>query len=149
MQSSGNFDLTALVAHIKQWARALGFQQTGIADCDLSAAEPRLLAWLERGWHGEMDYMARHGTIRSRPAELLPGTLRVISARMDYLPVDARAIAEVLEEPDRACIARYALGRDYHKVLRGRLQQLADRITGAVGAFQYRVFTDTAPVMEV
>ena len=149
MQSSGNIDLTALVAHIKQWARALGFQQTGIADCDLSAAEPRLLAWLERGWHGEMDYMARHGTIRSRPAELLPGTLRVISARMDYLPVDARAIAEVLEEPDRACIARYALGRDYHKVLRGRLQQLADRITGAVGTFQYRVFTDTAPVMEV
>ncbi len=142
-------DLPKLAQEIKQWARELGFQQTGIADCDLSAAEPRLFAWLEKGWHGDMDYMARHGTARTRPDALVPGTLRVISARMDYLPEDARAMEEVLAEPHRAAIARYALGRDYHKVLRNRLQQLADRITAAVGEFQYRVFTDTAPVMEV
>ena len=144
-----SIDLPALTHDIKQWARELGFQQTGIADCDLSAAEPRLLAWLEKGWHGDMDYMARHGTARSRPPTLVPGTLRVISARMDYLPQDARAVEAVLAEPDRAAIARYALGRDYHKVLRNRLQQLADRITAAIGEFQYRVFTDSAPVMEV
>ena len=149
MEISGDNDLDALAHNIKQWARELGFQQTGIADCDLSAAEPRLLAWLEKGWHGDMDYMARHGTARSRPPALVPGTLRVISARMDYLPGGARKIEEVLGEPDRAAIARYALGRDYHKVLRSRLQQLADRITTAVGEFQYRVFTDSAPVMEV
>ncbi len=142
-------DLSTLARDIKQWAREHGFQQTGIADCDLSAAEPRLLAWLEKGWHGDMDYMARHGTARSRPPALVPGTLRVISARMDYLPEDARAMEDVLAEPARAAIARYALGRDYHKVLRNRLQQLADRITAAVGEFQYRVFTDSAPVMEV
>ncbi len=142
-------NLVALAANIKQWARELGFQQAGIADCDLSAAEPRLLAWLEKGWHGDMDYMARHGTARSRPPALVPGTLRVISARMDYLPEGARDMAAVLVEPQRAAIARYALGRDYHKVLRSRLQQLADRITAAIGDFQYRVFTDSAPVMEV
>jgi len=151
MQSlnTGKVDLAALACDVKLWARELGFQQTGIADCDLSAAEPRLLEWLEKGWHGDMDYMAHHGTARSRPHTLLPGTLRVISARMDYLPDGARAVEEVLAEPDRACIARYALGRDYHKVLRNRLQQLSDRITAAVGEFQYRVFTDSAPVMEV
>ena len=152
METLGNSrkaDLATLARDLKRWARELGFQQTGIADCDLSAAEPRLLAWLEKGWHGDMDYMARHGTARSRPHMLQPGTLRVISARMDYLPDGARAIEDVLSEPDRACIARYALGRDYHKVLRGRLQQLAHRITAAAGEFQYRVFTDTAPVMEV
>jgi len=149
MQSLTTIDLPALAHDIKQWGRELGFQQAGIADCDLSAAEPRLLAWLEKGWHGDMDYMARHGTARSRPDVLQPGTLRVISVRMDYLPDGARGVEEVLAEPDRACVARYALGRDYHKVLRRRLQQLADRITGAVGEFQYRVFTDTAPVMEV
>jgi len=142
-------DLATLARDIKQWARELGFQQAGIADCDLSAAEPRLLAWLEKGWHGDMDYMARHGTARSRPPALVPGTLRVISARMDYMPVEARVMEDVLAEPERAAIARYALGRDYHKVLRGRLQQLAERITAAVGEFQYRVFTDSAPVMEV
>lgn len=144
-----NVDLAALARDIKQWARELGFQQAGIADCDLSAAEPRLLAWLAKGWHGDMDYMARHGTARSRPRELVPGTLRVISARMDYLPQGARKIEDVLAEPERAAIARYALGRDYHKVLRSRLQRLADRITAAIGNFQYRVFTDSAPVMEV
>jgi len=149
MENSNHIDLPALARDIKQWARELGFQQAGIADCDLSAAEPRLLAWLEKGWHGDMDYMARHGTARSRPAALQPGTLRVICARMDYLPDGARAAEDALVEPDRAYIARYALGRDYHKVLRHRLQQLADRIAAVVGEFQYRVFTDSAPVMEV
>ncbi len=149
MRSSDTVDLAALARDIKRWARELGFQQAGIADCDLSAAEPRLLAWLEKGWHGDMDYMARHGTARSRPGVLQSGTLRVISARMDYLPEGARAVEEVLNEPERACIARYALGRDYHKVLRGRLQQLAAQIAAVVGEFQYRVFTDSAPVMEV
>ena len=149
MSSLATADLATLARDIKRWASDLGFQQAGIADCDLSAAEPRLLAWLEKGWHGDMDYMARHGTARSRPDALQPDTLTVISARMDYLPENARAVEDVLAEPDRACIARYALGRDYHKVLRNRLQQLADRITAAVGEFQYRVFTDSAPVMEV
>ena len=134
---------------IKLWARELGFQQAGIADCGLSAAEPRLLAWLEKVWHGDMDYMARHGTNRSRPAALLPGTLRVICARMDYMPGDIWPITEVLEQPQRAAVARYALGRDYHKVLRNRLQALAGRIRKVVGDIQYRVFTDSAPVMEV
>ena len=150
MQSSADF--IPLARDIKRWARELGFQQAGIADCDLSVVEPRLLAWLEKGWHGDMDYMARHGTARSRPAALTPGTLRVISARMDYLPHSprgARKMEDVLAEPDRAAIARYAVGRDYHKVLRSRLQKLADRITTVVGPFQYRVFTDSAPVLEV
>jgi epoxyqueuosine reductase len=149
MQSSAKTELAALARNIKHWARELGFQQAGIADCDLSAAEPRLLAWLDKGWHGDMDYMARHGTARSQPQVMQPGTLTVISARMDYLPEGARAVEAVLAEPERAAIARYALGRDYHKVLRSRLQRLADRISAAAGEFQYRVFTDSAPVMEV
>ena len=149
MNRLADIDFAQLARDIKQWARELGFQQAGIADCDLSAAERRLLEWLAKGWHGDMDYMARHGTARSRPAALQPGTITVISARMDYLPADARAIQDVLAEPERAAIARYALGRDYHKVLRNRLQQLAHRITAAVGEFNYRVFTDSAPVLEV
>ncbi len=149
METSGQVNFAALARDIKQWSRELGFQQAGIADCDLSAAEPRLLAWLEKGWHGDMDYMARHGTARTRPSVLQPGTLTVISARMDYLPAGARAMRDVLQAPERAAVARYALGRDYHKVLRARLQRLADRISEAVGEFHYRVFTDSAPVMEV
>jgi epoxyqueuosine reductase len=142
-------DVADLVGNIRRWGAELGFQQVGIADCDLSHAEPRLLAWLERGWHGDMDYMARHGVKRARPAELVPGTLRVISARMNYLPPQARASSEVLDAPERAYLSRYALGRDYHKVMRRRLQQLADRISAEVGPFRYRAFTDSAPVMEV
>jgi epoxyqueuosine reductase len=134
----------ALAAGIKQWGRALGFQAVGIADCDLSAAEPRLLEWLARGWHGEMEYMARHGVRRARPAELVPGTLRVISCRMDYLQPCAGGA-----DPARAVIARYARGRDYHKLLRARLQALCERIGAAVGDFGHRVFCDSAPVMEV
>ncbi|HEY9447359.1 MAG TPA: tRNA epoxyqueuosine(34) reductase QueG [Burkholderiales bacterium] len=142
-------DYAALVRSIKSWGLELGFQQVGIADCDLSAAEARLLDWLAKGWHGEMDYMARHGAKRSRPEALVPGTLRIIAVRLDYLPGDALAPGPVLGTPERAYVARYALGRDYHKVLRRRLQQLADRITAAVGHFSYRAFTDSAPVMEV
>ncbi len=137
-------DGAALAGEIKQWGRALGFQAVGIADCDLAAAEPRLLEWLARGWHGEMEYMARHGARRARPAELVPGTLRVISCRMDYGPA-----RETADDPTRALIARYARGRDYHKVLRNRLQALCDRIAARVGPFGHRVFCDSAPVMEV
>src|SRR5687767_7652382 len=136
----------SLSASIKQWGRELGFQGVGIADADLSSAEPRLLEWLARGWHGEMEYMARHGALRARPVELKPGTLRVISCRMDYLNDEPQGI-EVA--PEKANIARYARGRDYHKVLRDRLQKLCDRIRAEVGEFGYRVFTDSAPVMEV
>lgn len=148
MTTARSIDTTQLAADVKTWGRALGFQQVGIADIDLAHAEARLLEWLERGFHGSMNYMARHGVRRARPAELVPGTVRVISARMDYLP-RARDAHEVLADAGRAFIARYALGRDYHKVLRARLQRLADRIADAVGPFGHRVFTDSAPVMEV
>ena len=141
-------DLASLAATIKAWGRDLGFQAVGIADVDLGAAEPRLLEWLAAGRHGELDYMARHGAKRARPAELVPGTTRVISARMDYLPTAAPS-ERVLAEGERAFVSRYALGRDYHKVLRSRLQRLADRIAAEIGEFGYRVFTDSAPVMEV
>ena len=138
-------DYAARAERIRQWGRELGFQAVGIADGDLSAAEPRLMEWLAAGRHGEMEYMARHGTLRSRPAELKPGTLRVISCRMNY-GVGEDELPEVSE---RAYIARYARGRDYHKVLRDRLQKLCERIGAEVGEFGYRVFTDSAPVMEV
>jgi epoxyqueuosine reductase len=149
MKNAAAMDRSALARDIKRWAGELGFQQAGIADCDLSTAERHLLEWLDKGWHGDMDYMARHGAARARPAVLTPGTVSVISASMNYLPQDARTMEDVLQEPHRAAIARYATGRDYHKVLRARLQQLADRIADAVGPFRYRVFTDSAPVMEV
>jgi epoxyqueuosine reductase len=139
-------DYTALAEQIRSWGLELGFQAVGIADADASAAEPRLLEWLARGWHGEMEYMARHGALRARPAELRPGTLRVISCRMDYLHDVPQGIDA---DPERAYIARYARGRDYHKVLRARLQALCERIEAEVGAFGYRAFTDSAPVMEV
>jgi len=149
VSSASGIDYAALARDIKSWGTEFGFQQVGITDCDLSAAEPGLLEWLARGRHGDMDYMARHGTKRSRPGELVPGTLRVIAVRMDYVASEAHAPEHVMETPQLAYIARYALGRDYHKVLRRRLQQLADRITSVAGAFNYRAFTDSAPVMEV
>lgn len=121
----------------------------GISDTDLSAAEVRLQEWLALGLHGELDYMANHGTKRSRPAELVPGTLRVISLRMNYVPPNARDSWQVMEEGGRAFISRYALGRDYHKLLRARLAKLAERIRAAVAVFEGRVFTDSAPVLEV
>lgn len=141
-------DTQALARDIKAWAVELGFQQAGIADPELGADEARLLAWLDAGRHGEMDYMRRHGVKRSRAALLHPGTLRVISVRLDYLPRDAAPAMDVLQEPTLAYVSRYALGRDYHKLMRKRLQNLADKIEEAVGDFSYRVFTDSAPVLE-
>jgi len=142
-------DWSTLAEDIRQWGLALGFAEIGIADTELSEEEVHLMRWLDAGRHGAMDYMARHGTRRSRPAELIPGTVRVISARLDYWPEHARDAHDVLADPTRAYVARYAMGRDYHKVLRGKLQSLADRIRERVGEFGYRVFTDSAPVMEV
>lgn len=139
--------LKSLATRIKAWAQALGFDEAGISGVDLADAEPGLAAWLEAGCHGQMDYMYKHGTKRSRPAELVPGTQRVISVRMSYLPA-AEAAQEVLDDPALAYVSRYALGRDYHKVLRGRLQKLADRIA-EYAPHGYRVFVDSAPVMEV
>jgi epoxyqueuosine reductase len=147
--SHADRDWVALAARIRRWGRELGFQEVGIAGTHLGSEEARLLAWLAAGRHGTMHYMARHGSIRARPAELVPGTLRVITVRMNYLPPAARAGDAVLADPAKAFIARYALGRDYHKVLRAQLQKLADRIGGEVGAFGYRAFTDSAPVQEV
>lgn len=136
------------------WAATLGFSQIGVAGVDLGDAGEQLSAWLAAGAHGEMHYMAAHGSKRWRPAELVPGTLRVITARMDYLPRDAppqwqAAEWQRLQSPEQAVVSVYARGRDYHKVLRQRLQALADRIQQAIGPFGHRVFTDSAPVMEV
>ncbi len=134
---------------VKRWGSELGFDSVAIAGTELEAEEARLMEWLGRGWHGEMDYMARHGARRARPAELVPGTLSVITARLNYTPTGARDPLEVLEDPSLAYVSRYALGRDYHKVMRGKLQDLAERMTAELGEFSFRVFTDSAPVMEV
>lgn len=144
-------DFVALAVAIKAWARELGFQDIRIADAtaDMSQVEANLHEWLSQGHHGEMDYMAKHGIRRTRPAELVPNTLRVISIRMNNTPPTAKNSWEVLRSGVGAFISRYALGRDYHKVLRARLQKLADKITVEVGPFNYRVFADSAPVMEV
>ena len=141
-------DLTSLAAAIREWGRYLGFQQVGITDTGLAQARERLAVWLARSYHGEMDYMARHGEKRGRPEALVPGTCRVISARMDYLPDPGEDLLALTRDPARAFVSRYALGRDYHKVLRRRLQRLADRIGDTVGPFGYRVFVDSAPVLE-
>ena len=159
-----------LVPQMREWARELGFSQIGVAGVDLSSAEPGLSAWLARGFHGDMHYMAAHGLKRARPAELVPGTVSVITARMNYLPrglqagadgnADADADADAvgqgwqafelgrLARPQEGVVSVYARGRDYHKVLRARLQKLSDRIAGAIGPFGHRVFTDSAPVLE-
>ena len=145
--SSESLDLLTLTASIRDWAAELGFQQLGITDIDLSEDAERLDAYLAAGYHGEMAYMASHGSMRSRPDELVPGTLRVISVRMDYLPHDTQ-MAQVLAEPEKAYISRYALGRDYHKLIRKRLQKLAEKITEVTGPFGHRAFVDSAPVLE-
>lgn len=147
-------DFSALALAIKAWGRELGFADIGIADADLSQCEAGLQAWLDAGHHGDMDYMAAHGMKRARPAELVPGTIRVITARMNYLPAETGPGWRDQEtrraaDPRQAIVSIYARGRDYHKVLRARLQQLADRIRREIGDFGYRVFTDSAPVMEV
>jgi epoxyqueuosine reductase len=141
------------VADIGLWARELGFSQIGVAGVDLSSAEAGLAAWLSNGFHGGMDYMQTHGMKRARPAELVPGTASVITARMDYLPAATpegwQAIEfERLERPAEGIVSLYARGRDYHKVLRARLQKLSERIAARVGPFGHRVFTDSAPVLE-
>ncbi len=137
-----------LLTRIREWAGELGFQQIGVSGIDLHEAEAHLNTWLTRGWHGTMAYMARHGVRRSRPAELLPGTISVISARLNYQTDRSRSSAEVLADPERAFVARYALGRDYHRLIRGRLRQLAARIEAETGALVWRPFTDSAPVLE-
>jgi len=141
-------DLQPLAEDIKRWSGELGFQHTGIADVELGEDEAHLRDWLAKGQHGEMEYMARHGDRRSRPAELRPGTVRVISVRMDYGTGEDAAAWETLGDGSRAYVARYALGRDYHKLMRSRLQKLADRIGAQADEFGYRVFVDSAPVLE-
>ncbi len=140
--------LDTLAADIPHWARELGFAQAGIARLDLSRDEAHFLDWLERGFHGEMHYMQRHGTRRTRPGDLLPGTVSCISVRMDYWPAQAQDAQSVLAQPLLGYVSRYALGRDYHKLMRQRLQRLADRIRQVVGPFGHRVFSDSAPVLE-
>ncbi|MEW6729413.1 MAG: tRNA epoxyqueuosine(34) reductase QueG [Pseudomonadota bacterium] len=143
-----SLDPGGLVAQIKAWGQELGFQQVGIASTDLSAHEAGFVRWLDAGMHGEMDYMARHGLKRLRPAMLVPGTRSVISVRMDYMPEALAEAPHVLNDGRLGYVSRYALGRDYHKVLRARLQRLAERIEAAIGPFGHRVFVDSAPVYE-
>ncbi len=141
-------DYRDLAGQIRTWASELGFRRIAITDTELGETEQRLFEWLDEGRHGEMHWMARHGTKRTRPAELEPGTIRVISAAMDYWPGDAEPARTVLRDPERGYVSRYAVGRDYHKLIRARLQKLAERMREAVGEFGFRVFTDSAPVME-
>ncbi len=139
----------AVLAHLlKQQARLLGFNQVGIAHTDLSRDEALLDAWLASGYHGEMHYLERHGKKRSHPDLLVPGTLSVVSVALDYLPPEARKMTEVLADPNSGYVARYALGRDYHKVMRGKLRALARHAETVLGPFGYRVFSDSAPVLE-
>ena len=150
---TSDFDAAQLVTQIQAWGQELPLSQIGVAGIDLSAAEPGLSAWLAAGFHGEMDYMVRHGMKRARPAELVPGTVSVITARLDYLPQhtpeDWQALElQRLQRPGEAIVSLYARGRDYHKVLRNRLQKLAERIEAAIGPRGHRVFTDSAPVLE-
>lgn len=139
---------------IKNWGLALGFSQIGITDTNLQAAESEHQAWIEKGFHGDMDYMAKHGTKRTRPDELVPNTQRIISARLDYQPPQAANSDTILQDSSKAFISRYALGRDYHKVMRNKLQKLCEKIQSElahyqIDAFEYRAFTDSAPVLEV
>ena len=149
MQLLNDNDYTSLTADIKRWGRELGFAEIGITDTDLSSAEVEHQAWINKGFHGDMDYMAKHGVKRTRPADLVPNTVRVISARLDYLPPAAKESWGVIQDGEKAFISRYALGRDYHKVMRQKLQKLCDKIASNIEDFQYRVFTDSAPVLEV
>ncbi len=136
------------MADLHRWARELGFTGLGVANIDLSSDEALFFEWLQAGFEGEMHYMSRHGRKRTRPELLIPGTVSCVSVRMDYWPGEAADAAAVLAEPTAGYVSRYALGRDYHKVMRSRLQSLCDRLSGAVGSFGYRVFTDSAPVLE-
>ena len=146
--NSDNIDYSQLLEQITVWAKELGFQQLGVSDIDLSKHEKHLNDWLEAGFHGEMDYMHKHGSKRSHPEELVDHTCRVISVRMDYMPPDCELSDSVLADSSLGFISRYALGRDYHKVMRKRLQKLSERISHTIGDFGYRVFVDSAPVLE-
>ena len=141
-------DMQALRDELSRFAQELGFSALGVADIVLDEDEVHLRRWLEEGRHGSMHYMARHGLRRARPAELKPGTVRVISVRLDYWPAEAAPAEDILADPQRAYVSRYALGRDYHRILRNRLQDLADRIESRIGPFGYRVFVDSGPVLE-
>lgn len=149
MSTSSDNAYTQLAADIKRWGQALGFAEIGITDTDLQHAEVEHQQWIDKGFHGDMDYMAKHGTKRTRPAELVPNTIRVISARLDYKPPQAKDSWQVMNDGQQAFISRYALGRDYHKVMRQKLQQLCNQIKQVVSDAEYRVFTDSAPVLEV
>jgi len=140
--------MNSLYQKMQAWAQSHGFQQLGISDVDLSETEARFNTWIEAGFHGEMDYMDRHGTLRTRPEELVNGTVRVITVRMDYWPDAAAEPWSVINDDQKGFVSRYALGRDYHKLMRKRLQLLADDIKAEVGDMGYRVFCDSAPVME-
>jgi epoxyqueuosine reductase len=145
---TAKLDPATLSASLRDWAKELGFTGLGVANIDLPADEAFFLDWLRAGFNGEMGYMSRHGSKRSRPAELVPGTVSCVSVRMDYWPQDAAEATAALADGSTGYVSRYALGRDYHKVLRARLQKLCNRIQEAVGPFGYRVFTDSAPVLE-
>jgi epoxyqueuosine reductase len=149
MQLTNTNDFAAITADIKRWGRELGFADIGVSDINLADAEKLHQIWINKGYHGDMDYMAKHGTKRTRPADLVPKTVRVITARLDYLPPKAKNSWNVIEDNNAAFISRYALGRDYHKVMRQKLQKLCDKIAAEVPDFEYRVFTDSAPVLEV
>lgn len=141
-------DFSKLAQDIRTWSKELGFDEIGITNTDLSEHEAHLMNWLAAGYHGEMKYMLKHGTKRSRPEKLIPGTIRIISTRINYQTPDATNEEDVLGNSEQAYISRYALGRDYHKVIRKRLQKLADKIAKEVGPFGYRAFVDSAPVLE-
>lgn len=141
-------DRTGLSQRIKQWGKELGFADIGITNTDLSNYEVDYFNWIGENFHGEMEYMARHGTKRTRPNELEPGTQSIISVRLNYLDLSSESAIEQLHNPEQAYISRYALGKDYHKLLRKRLQLLAEKIATEVDDFQYRAFTDSAPVLE-
>lgn len=141
-------DNQQILQTIQTLSQQFGFNAVGISNTDLSQAEHELFAWLDKGYHGEMEWMTRHGTKRSRPAELVPNTLSIISVRMDYFPPDSTDATMMLNHPERAYISRYALGRDYHKVIRKRLDKFARQLQQEIGDFGYRVFTDSAPVLE-
>jgi epoxyqueuosine reductase len=148
MTDTTTLDLQAVKAALTGHARALGFDALGVTGIDLEEDERHLISWLDAGLHGEMDYMKRHGTMRSRPGELAPGALRVVSVRMNYWPGEARDAREVLEDPTTAYVSRYALGRDYHKLMRRSLARLAEQMVSEIGTFGYRVCVDSAPVLE-
>lgn len=148
MEPKNKADWQNIASIIKRISMELGFQQTGITDTNLASAENHLNQWLREGRHGDMQWMAQHGTKRSRPADLVANTLRIISVRIDYQPSDSVQMQTILNNSTSAYISRYALGRDYHKLIRKRLHKLVSRLTKITGEFGYRVFVDSAPVME-